>query len=146
MSPPSSWSKKISEVKRKHLCLLVSCFASASTLKMEATWSSETSVDFQRTTRRLEDRTLHNHRCENLKSVSFELLDLGQLAELLGRVISSSQGLCVSATDDCEDGEVGAINGFGRGNRSTRIKPGPTSYGAATRDLLTCKYHSASTN
>jgi hypothetical protein len=30
----------------------------------------ETSVDFQRTTRRYipEDRTLHNHRCENLKS------------------------------------------------------------------------------
>jgi hypothetical protein len=27
-------------------------------------------------------------------SVSFRLLDLGQLAELLGRVISSSQGLC----------------------------------------------------
>jgi hypothetical protein len=31
---------------------------------------SETSVDFQRTTRRYipEDGTLHNHRCENLKS------------------------------------------------------------------------------
>jgi hypothetical protein len=30
----------------------------------------ETSVDFQRTTRRYipEDSTLHNHRCENLKS------------------------------------------------------------------------------
>jgi hypothetical protein len=30
--------------------------------------SSETSVDFQRTTQRYtpEDRTLHNHRCENL--------------------------------------------------------------------------------
>jgi hypothetical protein len=40
------------------------------TLKMEATCSSETSVDFQRTTRCYipEDRTLHNHRCENLKS------------------------------------------------------------------------------
>jgi hypothetical protein len=32
--------------------------------------SSETSVDFQRTTRRYipEDSTLHNYRCENLKS------------------------------------------------------------------------------
>jgi hypothetical protein len=37
---------------------------------METTHSSETSVDLQRTTRRHipEDRTVHNHRCENLKS------------------------------------------------------------------------------
>jgi hypothetical protein len=37
---------------------------------MEATRSSETSVDFQMTTQRYipEDRTLHNHRCEKLKS------------------------------------------------------------------------------
>jgi hypothetical protein len=40
------------------------------TLKMEALCSSETSVATQRTTRRHipEDDTLHNHRCENLKS------------------------------------------------------------------------------
>jgi hypothetical protein len=39
-------------------------------LKMEAICSSETSVDTQRTTRRYipEVDTLHNHRCENLKS------------------------------------------------------------------------------
>jgi hypothetical protein len=37
---------------------------------MEAIFSSETSVDTQRTTQRYipEDGTLHNHRCENLKS------------------------------------------------------------------------------
>jgi hypothetical protein len=37
---------------------------------MEAIWSSETSVDFQRTTRRYvpEDSTFHNHRHENLNS------------------------------------------------------------------------------
>jgi hypothetical protein len=48
---------------------LVSCSAYSSALKMEATCSSETSVDFERTTRRSisEDRTLRNHR-ENLKS------------------------------------------------------------------------------
>jgi hypothetical protein len=42
----------------------------SSTLKMEAICSSETSVDTQRTTRRYipEEDTLHNHRCENLKS------------------------------------------------------------------------------
>jgi hypothetical protein len=39
-------------------------------LKTEATCFSEMSVDFKRTTRRYipEDRNLHNHRCENLKS------------------------------------------------------------------------------
>jgi hypothetical protein len=37
---------------------------------MEAICSSETSVETQQTTRRhiLDDDTLHNHRCENLKS------------------------------------------------------------------------------
>jgi hypothetical protein len=41
-----------------------------SILKMDAIYSSEMSVDTQRTTRRYipEDGTLHNHRCENLKS------------------------------------------------------------------------------
>jgi hypothetical protein len=34
------------------------------------TYSSEASVDFQQATRRYipEDRTFHNHRCENFKS------------------------------------------------------------------------------
>jgi hypothetical protein len=57
------------------LCLppafrLVSCSTYSSTLKMEAICSSETSVETRRTTRRHipEDDTLHNHRCENLKS------------------------------------------------------------------------------
>jgi hypothetical protein len=50
---------------------LVSCLSYSSTLKMEVTCSSETSVDFRRTTRRYipEDRALHNHRCENFKSL-----------------------------------------------------------------------------
>jgi hypothetical protein len=52
----------------------VSCSA-YSALKMEAIYSSETSVDFQRTTRRYipVDSILRNHGCENLKSyvVSF---------------------------------------------------------------------------
>jgi hypothetical protein len=33
----------------------------------------------------------------------------------------------VPAPGDCEDGEVGGMNGFDRGNRSTRRKPAPTS-------------------
>jgi hypothetical protein len=39
-------------------------------MQMEATCSSETSVDFRQTTQRYipEGRSLHNHHCENLKS------------------------------------------------------------------------------
>jgi hypothetical protein len=50
--------------------LLVLAEIVSSTLKMEATCSSETSVASQQTTwcHIPEDDTLHNHRCENLKS------------------------------------------------------------------------------
>jgi hypothetical protein len=58
-------------------------------------------------------------------SVSFRLLDLGQSAVLLGRVISSSQGFCVSAPGDCEDGEVGGMNGFWQGKPKYSEKPCP---------------------
>jgi hypothetical protein len=50
--------------------MLASYLSYSSTLKMEATSSSETSVEFQGTTRRYipEDRKLHSHGCENLNS------------------------------------------------------------------------------
>jgi hypothetical protein len=56
----------------------------SSTLKVEATCSYETSVDFQRTIWRYipDDRTLRNHQCENLKSyktVSFVSLSQHQV-------------------------------------------------------------------
>jgi hypothetical protein len=48
-------------------CLLAEIISS--TLKIEAICSSETSVATQHTRRHIpEDDTLHNHRCENLKS------------------------------------------------------------------------------
>jgi hypothetical protein len=49
---------------------LASCLAYSMTLNMEATRSSEKSVHFQRTTLYYipEDRSFHNHRCENLNS------------------------------------------------------------------------------
>jgi hypothetical protein len=49
---------------------LVYFLAYSSTLKKEAICSSETSVEFERTTQRYipEDSTAHNHRCDNLKS------------------------------------------------------------------------------
>jgi hypothetical protein len=55
---------------------LVSCFAFSSNLMIEAKFSSEASVDFQRTIRRYmpEDRTLRNNRCENLKCYIFFIL------------------------------------------------------------------------
>jgi hypothetical protein len=53
----------------------VSCVACSSTLKVEGTFSSGTSADFQLTGRRYkpEDRNLHNHRCENLKSYDIRI-------------------------------------------------------------------------
>jgi hypothetical protein len=80
MSPSSSGlknkpGKKAAFLARNQALLAarfmpVSCLAYSSTLKMEATCSSGTSVDFQRTARRYipEDRTLHGHRCESLES------------------------------------------------------------------------------
>jgi hypothetical protein len=56
---------------------LDSCLAYSSTLKTEETCPSETSVDFQRTTRQYipEDRTVHDNRYENLQSyIIFHLM------------------------------------------------------------------------
>jgi hypothetical protein len=51
---------------------LVSSWACSSAQKMKAICSSETSVGFQRTTRRYipEDRSLHKHRCGNLSLIT----------------------------------------------------------------------------
>jgi hypothetical protein len=51
-----------------------SCLAFSSTLKMQATCSSETSADFKRTKRHYipQERILLNYRCENLKSYNKE--------------------------------------------------------------------------
>jgi hypothetical protein len=65
-------SRKISQAKtRMKAGGNQSCFSAYSlTLKMEAICYSETSVDSRQTARRFmpEDGTLHNHRCENLRS------------------------------------------------------------------------------
>jgi hypothetical protein len=61
------------------------------------------------------------------RSVSFRLLDLGQSTVLLGRLIQLVARTLLTAPGDCDDdGEVGGMNGFGRGDRSTRRKPAPT--------------------
>jgi hypothetical protein len=56
--------------------MVVSCLACL-TLKMRAIFSSDTSVDFQRTARHYvpEDRTVNNYRCENLILHMFIVLD-----------------------------------------------------------------------
>jgi hypothetical protein len=60
---------------------LVSCSAYSSTLKMELIFSSETSVDFQRTTRHYipENNTLYNHCCEHLKSYTVQFHNIEKL-------------------------------------------------------------------
>jgi hypothetical protein len=75
---------------------------------MEAVRSSETSAATQRTTRRHipEDDTLHNHRCENLKSykkdftVSLKISEsntLPVLAELISSTLKM-EAICSSET------------------------------------------------
>jgi hypothetical protein len=59
--------------------------------------------------------------------VLFQLLDLRQSAGLLGRDQLVARPL-LTAPGDCDDGEVGGMNGFGRGSRSTRRKPAPTPF------------------
>jgi hypothetical protein len=60
----------ITGIPRKRIDLLATCCSPSSTLKTEAIRSFITPVDLQRTTQPyvLEDRILHNHRCDNLKS------------------------------------------------------------------------------
>jgi hypothetical protein len=73
ISPPSSWSKnKLSKISAP-TCLLHASFLLpySTSLNMEVKYYSETSVDFQLTTGVMEDGTLHNHRCENLKSKEY---------------------------------------------------------------------------
>jgi hypothetical protein len=75
MSPLSSRSKNKPSRQQEgkyvtsSIFTLVSCWASSSTLKMEEVYSSETSIDFDRTTQLFtpEDSTFHNYLCENLK-------------------------------------------------------------------------------
>jgi hypothetical protein len=54
--------------------------------------SPETSTDLQRTTRRYtpEDRTLHNHHCENLKSYILNCCILSRIRGLAWRIIMGS--------------------------------------------------------
>jgi hypothetical protein len=77
MSPPSSGSNsKPSEIPAWswQQAILVSCLVYSSNLKIVAIYSSEKSVDFQRTTQRYtpEDRTLRNHSCKNPVSCNMD--------------------------------------------------------------------------
>jgi hypothetical protein len=64
---------------------------------MEEICSSETTVDTQRTTRRYipEDGTLHNHRCENLRSYKHE-----QYFEMTTKI----PALSVTVNEYCDHG------------------------------------------
>jgi hypothetical protein len=83
MPPSLGWKNQLA--KNKHeagsaAALLHARFLSAyfSRQKMEAICFSETSIDFQRTTRRYvaEYSTVHNHGCENMKSYTHVLISL----------------------------------------------------------------------
>jgi hypothetical protein len=72
------------------------CFAYPSNLKMEATCSSETSADFQWTTWGYtpEDRTLHNHRCENLISY-IPTLEVSEAFKTQGIGVKANRQYCI---------------------------------------------------
>jgi hypothetical protein len=100
-------------------CLL-SYLAYSWTLKIEATCSSETSVEFQQTTRRyipfqrtdrkqdLKLYVVHNKIC-----IVWGVVQLGPLGT------AATKRSIVPGPDDYDDG------GIGGGNRSTRRKPAP---------------------
>jgi hypothetical protein len=81
------WVKNGSVLNIKH-----TCFAHSLKLKMGVTYSFQMSVYFQQTTWRYikEDRTLHNYRCENLKSLSLSLSHSHKLSYLLLPFLSYS--------------------------------------------------------
>jgi hypothetical protein len=83
--------RRISQGRNQSESRCDSCFllGFSSTLKMEAICSSETSVEFQQTTRRYfpEDITLHNYCCENLKSYRDESR-LGAAEDVQGKIIT----------------------------------------------------------
>jgi hypothetical protein len=56
--------------------MLVSCLAYSSAVELEVICSSKTALDFQQTTQLYipEDKTFHNHFCENLKSYAVQNL------------------------------------------------------------------------
>jgi hypothetical protein len=78
-------------------CLLAGLLNYSSTLKMEAIRSSETSGTNLRTTRRHipEDDTLHNHRCENLKSYDVYIVHKRSIVKEI--VCSKEIGLCYNS-------------------------------------------------
>jgi hypothetical protein len=87
----------------------VSCSTYSSTLKMEAIFFSQTSVEFQRTTRHCtpEDRTRDNHRSEKLiTDSSLDLLPLQGQIFFLVFLVRPSDLLHVSYI-------VRAASGFG---------------------------------
>jgi hypothetical protein len=65
----TKWESSTKQEAKQNSAGAASCSVFSLTLKV-VTCSSETSADFQRTIRVyiLEERIIHNHRCENLKS------------------------------------------------------------------------------
>jgi hypothetical protein len=57
----------------------------------------------------------------------FSLFEYLRVESILGPLCTAAMYWpIVPAPGDCEDGKFGGMNGFGRGNRSTRRKPDPT--------------------
>jgi hypothetical protein len=72
---------------------------------------------------------------------TFRTISVTRSAGHLGWVISSSQGLCVSAPCDCDDGEVGGMNGFWQGKPKYSEKTCPDATLSTTNP--TCQTRAA---
>jgi hypothetical protein len=92
--------------------MLVSCLSYSSTLKMEATCSSETSVEFKLTTRRYipEARTLQTIRCPSaeLRITPWQHMGIGDMVSCIASLGSHAPSLEKAACSHCIRGWVGS--------------------------------------
>jgi hypothetical protein len=93
---------------------------------MEAPCSSETSVDYQRITGRYipEDRTVHNHVCENFRSHLFCYLSGSLLISCyldVPRHYSYFQNVFFFRMES-RDSSVGIATGYGLGDRGVGVR------------------------
>jgi hypothetical protein len=88
---------------------------------MEAIYSSETSVDFQRITRRYipEDITLESYRWENLKSYRMIKFDYSNPSTLKYSASQTFSSVCISLSGERQVKQVGRVSAI-LGYRSGR--------------------------
>jgi hypothetical protein len=147
--PLRKWSRYIPPKRRltfSGVGLLGTCFTLVSCLaylsaKMEAICSSETSVDFQLTTRRYipEAGTLHNHRCENLSSYIF--ISSASMTDLLQRTIWSRYKSTDLQCEMCSVFTARRVRGLRAEETASTCWEWLRKYWIRSHGQLTCRGH-----